>query len=243
MEHYKILSEVPVKWKDLQHLTAKVLRGCGFEVEIEKTVETVRGKVEVDVYAEKALSYQTKIVCECKFWEHSIPQTIVHAFRAVMSDFGATYGFLISKKGFQKGAYDAIYKSNVALYTWDEFLDKFKVEWLHKIIERNYKLGRELMHTGHEIIRLMHNGELNVEINMDDFYAKKESDAIFFTFKEHYLDLPSHEISIAEIDTRINQYKRRLPCKISSYSDYFNCIYNECNEILDSWKEILSKKK
>jgi restriction system protein len=48
----------PTSWKDLQNNVGQILRNCGFEVEVEKTINSVRGSVEIDVYAEEIVDTQ-----------------------------------------------------------------------------------------------------------------------------------------------------------------------------------------
>jgi len=86
--------------------------------------------VTVDVRAvdEQAIPRST-ILCECKHWGSRIPQTVVHAFRTVVHDAGATSGLLIATSGFQKGAYGAAAKSNLHVLTWPEFQELFASRW------------------------------------------------------------------------------------------------------------------
>jgi restriction system protein len=81
MNVLKIYDATPSDWKELQKFTATILSECGFDAEIEKEIETVRGKVEVDVYAERKAAFESKTICECKYWQSPVPQTVVHAFR------------------------------------------------------------------------------------------------------------------------------------------------------------------
>lgn len=48
----KINDKEPNDWKELQNFVAEILIECGYKVDIEKTIQTVRGSVEIDVYAE-----------------------------------------------------------------------------------------------------------------------------------------------------------------------------------------------
>lgn len=70
-----------------------------------------------------------RIVCECKFWNSSVPKEKVHAFRTVVQDSGASLGLLISQAGFQSGAIEAANLSNVRLMTWNEFTDIIADKW------------------------------------------------------------------------------------------------------------------
>lgn len=241
MTDLKIYDTAPADWKQLQQFTGVILSECGFDTEIEKTIETVRGKVQVDVYAERKKVFESKTICECKYWQSPVPQTIIHAFRTIISDTGASQGFIISKAGFQKGAYEAIRNSNVSILSWEEFQDKFKMEWLTQVIERNYKVGRELMRLSLEISRELHKGSVRFnESQMNDYHEKKESDFHFFTFKEHYLDLENYEISYAQIDSSIEGFQRRHAVHFTSYRHFFNTMYDECNRIITGWKTILT---
>ncbi len=84
------------------------LSESGLSVEIEKTVVTTRGSVNIDVYAEDPeQNPTTRYICECKLWRNRIPKDVVHALRTVVADFGANWGFVISQEGFQTGAHEA----------------------------------------------------------------------------------------------------------------------------------------
>jgi hypothetical protein len=43
---------VPATWEDLENRVAQILRETGLRVEQKKSLATVRGKVEIDVFAE-----------------------------------------------------------------------------------------------------------------------------------------------------------------------------------------------
>jgi len=125
-----ITSTVPATWQDLQTETARILEECGFTVELEKKVETARGEVEIDVYAEEAVKGRTyRILCECKHWKSKVPQQIIHGFRTVVADIGANVGYIISLNGFQSGAFSAAELTNLELVTWEEFQTAFEETW------------------------------------------------------------------------------------------------------------------
>jgi predicted helicase len=124
----------PIKdWKDLQDKVAKIFSDQEFEVEIEKDLKTVHEVVNVDVFAKNPSVFPNEYyICECKFWNKPVSKNTIHAFRTVVSDFGANSGFIISKEGFQKGAYTAAENTNIHLMTWDESQDAFKERWLQE---------------------------------------------------------------------------------------------------------------
>lgn len=238
----KIFAQTPSTWKELQDLVAQILNDCGFQTEIEKTIKTVRGKVEVDVYAEKETGFQSRVLCECKYWKINIPQSVIHAFRTVVGDYGASQGFVISKNGFQKGAYEAIFKSNVCLLNWNEFQAKFEIEWLKHIIERNFKTGRKLMDAVIDVIGIYHKNPAVLEDHeFDNFQNTREeySDFLWFTFKEHYIDLETNEISKSEVENRINLFRNKIPIAVTSFSDYFNLVYERISQELFKTTELI----
>lgn len=137
-----ITSIEPENWRELQNEVGKILNQCGFSVEIEKKIQTVRSKVEIDVYAEEYIKGRTNIIlCECKYWNTRVPQSIILSFRTIMSDFGANIGYIISKSGFQSGAFKASENTNINLVTWYQFQDAFEEIWFneyltHQMVER-----------------------------------------------------------------------------------------------------------
>ncbi|HUZ61439.1 MAG TPA: restriction endonuclease [Hanamia sp.] len=237
----KIIKTPPLNWRELQNLVALVLSDCGFKTEIEKKIQTVRGEVEIDVYAEKIAGFKTIVLCECKYWDASLPQSVIHSFRTVVADSGANQGIIISKKGFQKGAYNSILHSNVVLLNWDDFQEEFRMEWLTQVIERNYKIGRELMNVVTNIISLYHEDPSLLTVKeFDDFQISREenSDFLWFTFKDHYVNLVTHAISLNEVLLRITNFKKMFSENIESLSDYFNSVYHRCNQQLNEMNSI-----
>lgn len=130
-----ITRSVPEDWKALQNEVGKILEQCGFSVEVEKKVDTARGEAELDVYAEEVVKGRKySIVCECKHWKSSIPQSIIHSFRTILNDIGANVGYIISLKGFQSGAFKASNYTNLELFTWEEFQKAFCDTWLEQYL-------------------------------------------------------------------------------------------------------------
>lgn len=125
----KFTDRCPATWKELQDDVALLLNQSGYRAVSPCTIDTVRGKVEVDVLVESPDELVKRIVCECKFWNSSLPKEKVHAFRTVVQDSGASLGLLISQAGFQSGAIEAANLSNVRLMTWNEFTDIIADKW------------------------------------------------------------------------------------------------------------------
>lgn len=137
-----ITSKEPKNWQDLQNEVARILRECGFSVEIEKILKTARGQVEIDVYAEEIIKGRKYVItCECKYWRNRVPQTVIHSFRTVLTDIGANVGYIVSMVGFQSGAFKASELTNVELVTWSQFQEAFEETWydeyfINQVVER-----------------------------------------------------------------------------------------------------------
>jgi restriction system protein len=126
----QLTTKHPESWKDLQNKVADILLQCGFTVETEKTTETARGKVELDVYAEEIVKGRKySIVCECKYWKSNIPQNVVHGFRTIINDLGCNIGYIITTSNFQSGSTNTSEYTNIELLTWEAFQSLFFESW------------------------------------------------------------------------------------------------------------------
>jgi hypothetical protein len=139
-----ITEKTPSSWQELQTWTAQILQECGWKAETEVKVKTVRGKAEIDVLAiETVQGREYKTLIECKNWTARVPQNVVHGFRTVVADVGANTGYIVSKAGFQAGAYEAAANTNIKLLSWAHFQEAFEDQWywthlvqqVHKILD------------------------------------------------------------------------------------------------------------
>ncbi len=139
-------------WRDLQTKVCQLFDEMGYRTDIEKVVELAgRGKKEVDVYIEDPLASHNQIyLVECKHWERHVHQDVVHGFKTVMEGAGASTGYIVSKRGFQAGAYDAVRYTNIQLLTFEELQHLYGNEWFRK---QKAKLEEQRKQLG-EIYRL-----------------------------------------------------------------------------------------
>jgi len=125
-----IFNSEPQNWKELQTYVGQMFEECGFETEISKVVDLVRGKKEIDVFAiDTSSEYRPIILVECKFWNKALNQETIHSFRTVVNDFGANLGFIVSKNGFRAGCYEAVEKTNVRLVLLKELEKEYCQKW------------------------------------------------------------------------------------------------------------------
>lgn len=91
-----LTTHIPADWRDLQTAVASILAQSGFSVQIEKVIQTVRGRAEIDVFGQEAVEGRTyTVLCECKNWAARVPQNVIHGFRTVIGDAGANLGYII----------------------------------------------------------------------------------------------------------------------------------------------------
>ena len=132
-----IFNTEPQDWKELQCYVGQMFEECGFETEIGRVVDLVRGKKEIDVCTQDTSSeYNPIILVECKFWNKAVNQEVIHSFRTVVADFGANLGFVVSKNGFQAGSYDAAKKTNVRLVSLKELEKEYYSKWKQAMAKR-----------------------------------------------------------------------------------------------------------
>lgn len=132
-----ITRSIPDSWQALQSEVGRILYECGFEVEVEKKIQSARGVVELDVYAaETVRGRKYAIACECKHWKSRIPQSVVHGFRTVVQEIGANIGYIVSMEGFQSGAVAASDLTNLQLVSWQEFQNLFEENWFEEFFTK-----------------------------------------------------------------------------------------------------------
>lgn len=184
-----INSSLPKDWKDLEKQVARILNESGLYVDVGKDIKTVRGTVNIDVYAED-FSQKPKIIyiCECKYWKKRVPKTVIHAFRTVVNDYGANWGLIISSEGFQSGSIEASANTNIMLLTFKDFEQLFFERWFD-----NY-MGKKLYEENEALVdytepfntRIMHSAD-----KLDETSIQKFKD-----LREKYVDLAFYALSI-----------------------------------------------
>jgi len=123
----------PKDWKDLQKGVARIFEEIGFEVGTERVVDTPRGRIEVDVFAIDRSGVDGIVyIVECKNWQKSVNQEVVHAFTTVMHEIGANVGLIVSRTGLQSGATAYTQSTNISGMTYGEFQAKYFSMWFER---------------------------------------------------------------------------------------------------------------
>ncbi|NLP35992.1 MAG: hypothetical protein GX359_12545 [Clostridiales bacterium] len=215
----------PANWRELQELTAYYFNYSGYDAITPCKIETVRGNVEVDVYVRAEKELGENIICECKFWDTPIPQEKIHAFRTVINDSGASLGIIISKVGFQKGAYSSANNSNIKLLTWEEFLELLFEKWFKFREKRLLKIVQPLA---------VYTDFMDVpteEFNEEQTKQYKNSLTKY---------APIYIISCSIKEDSIRKYNEIYNESIASYEDFFDDIEERAKEAILFYKDFFT---
>lgn len=121
---------LPQDWRELQAGVCRLFREIGLTADVEVPLKTPRGIVTVDVFAVDNESVdKIQYIVECKNWDATIPQAVVHAFTTVMHETGANLGFIVSKHGLQSGATMYTENTNIQGLTYQQLQQRYFNAW------------------------------------------------------------------------------------------------------------------
>lgn len=108
-------------WYNFQEEIKNHFVSLGCKAETNIRITGVRTFHDIDVLVEtKFLGHNMKWIIEAKKWDTKVSKLHVLALRQIVDDIGADKGFIISEKGFQKGAFEASNNTNISLLTFNE---------------------------------------------------------------------------------------------------------------------------
>lgn len=242
-----IYENEPKNWKDLQNKVAEILTECGYKCETEKDIITTREKVNVDVYAKmNSQMAKSEILCECKFWKKAIPKHVIHSFRTVINDYGANYGLIISKIGFQSGAFESIKNTNIQLVNWLEFEETFRAEWIRKKLIATSKATKPLFDYVSVGFMVFFKEQLS-KLSQDELEKYHDLTRKYFTpvFAAGNLDYKSEdtkEFDIEMFDKLFKYSMGDLNVNFDSYKSYFLYLEKVCNEGLIEFDKLFKEE-
>lgn len=243
----KIYNAEPQTWKDLEFKVAEVFNDMNCKASVQKSIMTVRGDVNIDVFVEDTLNKPNLIyLCECKYWNSEVPKSVIHAFRTVVNDYGAHCGYIISKMGFQSGAREAAQNSNIFLLNWDEFLTTFEDKWLLTMINKLHSIGEPLRHYCNPLADFF--SDVFEQLSLDEQQKFIETSVKYFPIcaysnKMFYLDIDTGALVKEEADALIAQTaeKLKLNDQVFSYKDFFSYMLNKCEKGIATLDGILKQ--
>lgn len=244
----KIFKDAPKDWRDLEIKTTKIFSEIGCNSSNQVDMETVRGRVNIDVVAKDTTQHPHLVYfCECKYWESAIPQNIIHAFRTVVADSGAHCGFIIAKKGFQSGSFEAVKNTNVYLLNWDEFIETFKERWLKKRIDTLHSIGKPLYDFCNptstffldNLRRLSSDAQKEFENIIKEYHSYAT-----ISLRQAYYNTLTGDYNYEEVIHTINGINKRILCSqsVESISDYFDLMMKKCEKGLKQVDDLLKER-
>ncbi len=237
----EIVHEPPNSWQDLELIVTKILNQCGFDAERGKQISTVRGTVDIDVFAKDNNSTpSSEYLIECKYWKTNIPQTVIHSLRTTVNDYGAQHGLIIARNGFQSGAHEAIKNTNIRLLSWNEFLSSFENRWLQNRIRNIHQTAKPLH---------IYTDPLDVSAYLGNLTKSEISQ--YQKLCKDYLGYSIYSYKISEEIVRMSwPHKEQLDNIIqtaqkhfsdysfNSYTDFFEHIEQKCLEGIQLFEEL-----
>lgn len=125
-------------WFLFQEEIKEYFENLGCDSKTNVSLKGVRTKHDIDVLVKsKFLGHNITWVIEAKKWKSKVSKLHVLALRQIVDDIGADKGFIISEKGFQKGAIEASKNTNIQLLTYEE-LKTITDNIFHKEILNGY---------------------------------------------------------------------------------------------------------
>ena len=132
-------------WYNFQEDICKYFISLGVEAKTNQSIKGVRTSHDIDVLVKtKYLGEEITWIIEAKDWKSNVPKEKVLALRTIVDDVGADRGYVISKIGFQSGAYEAAENSNVFLKTFEQ-LQEATEELIQEKILQAYKVRANII--------------------------------------------------------------------------------------------------
>lgn len=220
---YSMTNRKPKTWIELQVMVAHYFNYSGYQAITPYKIETVRGEVEVDVFVKTDNELGNRVICECKFWNTPIPQEKIHAFRTVAADSGASLGIIISKVGFQEGAMLAADKSNIKLFTWEQFLEYLFEKWFTYRKKRLQNISKPL----------------SVYTDPYDIPAELLSKTQLEEYKKTVVKNASLYIMTSNFDENfVSNYKETFNDNVTTIEEFFNSAEQRVEDAIIYYKDL-----
>ncbi|MFQ5751718.1 MAG: restriction endonuclease [bacterium] len=118
-------------WQEYEKTVYDLFRSTGHRCQRDVIMPGARGSHQIDIVVSlsEPIGHHQWLV-ECKHWQRPVGKRDVHSFKTVIDDIGADHGYLLSEKGFQKGATEMARMLNISLYTLSELRELFIQEQL-----------------------------------------------------------------------------------------------------------------
>jgi len=118
-------------WQDYENNAYDLFRSTGHRCQRDVILQGVRGSHQIDVVVDLAVPIGNhRWLVECKHWSRRVGKRDLQSFKTAIDDIGADHGYLLSEKGFQKGAREMASTLNISLCSLSELREHFVREQL-----------------------------------------------------------------------------------------------------------------
>ena len=125
-------------WYKFQEDIKSIFLELGCDAQSNIRLEGVRTVHDIDVLVRsKYLGQPIQWIIEAKHWNKKVSKLHVLALRTIIDETGTDKGFIVSQKGFQRGALESASTTNITLLTFDELVELTQ-NVFHKDILRTY---------------------------------------------------------------------------------------------------------
>ena len=109
------------EWYTFQETIKEYFLSLGLYAETNKTITGIRTEHDIDIYVDFSfIGLKTIWLIEAKYWNQKVDKNTVSAFMHRVSETCADKGIIVSRKGFQTCAFEAVENSNILLRTFEE---------------------------------------------------------------------------------------------------------------------------
>lgn len=134
-------------WFTFQEEICTYFNSIGANSETNIKLNGIRTSHDIDILVKtKFLGHNLTWLVEAKKWQRKISKFQVLGLRTIVDDIGADKGFIISEKGFQRGAIEASKNTNIKLLTFEELKLQTK-EFIEDEILKTYRHRLEILET------------------------------------------------------------------------------------------------
>lgn len=133
------------EWYKFQEEIKNHFESLGATASSNVRIQGSRGYHDIDVLIRpKFFGKEIIWIVEAKNWTSNVSKEKAMALHSVVQDIGADRGFIISSKGFQKGAYEYVKNTNISLVNFEDFKNSTK-DFVNIEIIKHYEFRIKLL--------------------------------------------------------------------------------------------------
>lgn len=133
-------------WYKFQEEIKEHFESLGAIARTNVSITGARASHDIDILVTpKFFGKEIMWVVEAKNWTSNVPKEKAMALLSIVQDIGADRGFIISNKGFQKGAIKCVQNTNITLTNFEEFKNSTK-DFVSTEVIKHYEVRFKLLH-------------------------------------------------------------------------------------------------